>query len=80
MLAETLKFSVFQVTVTLRTDTDTLIYCEKEINVFSRINNSFYKGNVIGILAYETLLYSVESTKPSKHQLLNAVEEGKFNS
>jgi hypothetical protein len=67
-----------QVTVTLSFNTNTIMYCE-EIDIFSRINNNLYKGKVIEILVYETLLYSIEFTKLQKHRLLNAVEEGKCN-
>jgi len=79
MLAEELEFGVLQVNMTLCINTKSLIYCEKH-NVFGTINNNRYKGKYVGILAYETSLYSIESPKLSKHRLLNAIEEGKFNS
>jgi hypothetical protein len=79
MLSEAFVFGVLQVTVTLCINTNTLMYCEK-LDVFGRINNNSYKGKVMWILAYETSLYSIDATKLSKHQLLNAVEESKFNS
>jgi len=79
MLAEALEFGVLQVTVTLCFNTNTLMYCEK-LDIFSRINNIRYRGNVRGILVYEASLCSIESTKLQNHRLLNAVEKGKCNS
>jgi hypothetical protein len=79
MLAEPLEFGVLQETVTPCINANKQIYCEK-VDVFVRINNNRYKGNFMGFLAYETSLYSVKSTKISKHRLLKAVKEDKFNS